>query len=64
MGGVGSSGDKPRKPDQHHLPKVGSPENEEYEFAQKQREVFRGVPVAIGVAILAVILIGWLYVTL
>lgn len=40
---MGSSGSKPRKP-VHHLPKVGSPENEAYELRERRREVFGRTP--------------------
>lgn len=60
---VGSSGDKPRKPG-HHLPPVGSPANQEYEFRERRREAFHGWPVWLVGAILVVALVGWLLITL
>ena len=61
---VGSSGSKPRKPEQHHLPKVGSKANEEFEFTERRKEVFRGAPmIVVGILIVA-LLIGFVIVTL
>jgi hypothetical protein len=61
---VGSKGGKPRKPNQHHLPPVGSKENLEYEYRQKRKEAFGGWPLWLVAAVLVVIFAGWLYVTL
>lgn len=61
---VGSSGSKPRKKNQHHLPKVGTPENREYELHQKRKEAFGGWPVWLVGAILVAGLVGWLLITL
>ncbi len=55
--GVGSSGQKPRKPNQRHLPKVGSKANVDYEVSQKRKEVFRGTPwIIVGVLLVVVLL--------
>lgn len=62
--GVGSKGSKPRKPGQHHLPKVGSPENREYEAHQKKVEAFGGWPLWLVLAILVIGLVGWLLITM
>jgi hypothetical protein len=59
---VGSKGSKPRK-QQHKLPKVGSPENREYELHQKQREAFGGWPIVIILVILVIGFFGWLLIT-
>lgn len=61
---MGSSGSKPRKPNQHHLPKVGSAANEHYEHEQRKKEVFGKVPLAVVGALLVVVLLGWLLITL
>ncbi len=61
---VGSKGGKPRKPEQHHLPPVGSKANREYELRQKRKEAFGGWPVWLVGAILLVGLLGWLLITL
>jgi hypothetical protein len=61
---VGSKGSKPRKPEQHHLPKVGSPENRAYEARQKRKEAFGGWPIWLVGAILLLGLVGWLLITL
>ena len=61
---MGSKGSKPRKPGQHHLPKVGSPENRAYEARQKKIEAFGGLPIWVVGAILIVGLLGWLILTL
>lgn len=61
---VGSKGSKPRKPNQHHLPPVGSPANKEYEFHQKQKEAFGGWPIWLVGAILILGLLGWLIITM
>lgn len=61
---MGSSGDKPRKPDHRHLPPVGSPENVEYEFHQRRKEAFGGWPAWLVGAILVLALFGWLIITL
>ncbi|MDQ2678352.1 MAG: hypothetical protein M3Y51_06370 [Actinomycetota bacterium] len=61
---MGSKGQKPRKPEQHHLPPVGSKANREYEFEQRRKEVFGGWPIWLAGAILVLALIGWLFVTL
>lgn len=61
---VGSQGDKPRKPGQHHLPPVGSKANREYEFDQRKKEVFGGWPIWLAAGLLVLALIGWLFITL
>ena len=61
---MGSKGSKPRKPEQHHLPKVGTPENRSYEMRQKRKEAFGGWPIWLVGAILLVGLVGWLLITL
>ena len=62
---VGSSGDKPRKPEHdHHLPPVDSPENMEYRLRQRRQEAFGGWPIWIVAALLVLVLVGWLVVTL
>lgn len=61
---MGSKGGKPRKPEQHHLPKVGSPENVEYEFRQRRKEAFGGWPIWLVGAILLLGLAGWLIITI
>jgi hypothetical protein len=61
---MGSSGGKPRKPNQHHLPKVGSPANVEYEFEQRRREAFKGWPAWLVGAILVLALAGWLIISI
>lgn len=53
---MGSSGQKPRKPEQHHLPKVGSKANVDYEVSRKREEAFRGWPVVL-VAVFVVLMI-------
>jgi hypothetical protein len=61
---VGSSGSKPRKPEQHHLPKVGSKANEEYEIDERRKEVFHGAPwIVVGIFIV-LLLIGFVIITL
>lgn len=62
--GVGSKGQKPRKPNQHHLPPVGSKENLDYEFQQRRKEVFGGWPLWLAAGILVLALVGWLFVTI
>jgi hypothetical protein len=62
--GVGSKGGKPRKPEQHHLPPVGSKANREYELRQKRKEAFGGWPIWLVGAILILGLLGWLLITL
>ena len=64
MTAVGSRGSKPRKPEQHHLPKVGSKANEEYELAERRREVFHGTPWIIVAVVLILLLIGWVVITI
>lgn len=59
---VGSSGGKPRKKE-HKLPKVGSPENREYELHEKQKEAFGGWPIVLVLAILVVVFIAWIILT-
>ncbi|CAN5539467.1 hypothetical protein BH10ACT3_BH10ACT3_10840 [soil metagenome] len=59
---VGSKGSKPRKPE-HHLPKVGSPENQKYELHQKQKEDFHGWPIVIVVALLIIVFVAWIAIT-
>jgi cobalamin biosynthesis Mg chelatase CobN len=61
---MGSSGSKPRKPNQHHLPTVGSAANERYEREQRKSEVFGKLPIAIIGALLVIVLLGWLLITL
>lgn len=61
---MGSKGGKPRKPNQHHLPHVGSKENRDYEFRQRRREAFGAWPMWLVGAILLVVLFGWLLITL
>ncbi len=61
---VGSKGQKPRKPNQHHLPPVGSKENLDYEFQQRRKEVFGGWPLWLAAGILVLALVGWLFVTI
>jgi hypothetical protein len=61
---VGSKGSKPRKPEQHHLPKVGSKANEQYEVKERRQEVFRGTPLIVVAVVLILVLIGWLIITI
>lgn len=61
---MGSSGSKPRKKDQHHLPKVGSAANHEYERRQRRAETFGKMPLAVVGALLVIVLLGWLLITL
>ena len=61
---MGSKGQKPRKPEQHHLPPVGSKANQEYEFRQRRKEAFGGWPIWLVGALLVIGLVGWLFVTL
>ena len=63
MSAVGSSGQKPRKPEQHHLPKVGSKANVDYEIAQKRREVFHGWPWIVVAAVLVLVLLAFIAIT-
>ncbi|HMR96920.1 MAG TPA: hypothetical protein P5193_14415 [Microthrixaceae bacterium] len=60
---MGSSGQKPRKPNQRHLPKVGTKANVDYEVAQKRAEVFRGWPWIIVAVLLVVLLIAFIAIT-
>jgi hypothetical protein len=60
--GVGSKGGKPRK-ELHKLPKVGSPENREYELHQKQKEAFGGWPILVVVVILVLGFAAWIALT-
>lgn len=60
---VGSKGSKPRKPGQHKLPKVGSPENRDYEIKMKRKEAFGGWPIVIVVAILVLGFFAWIVLT-
>lgn len=60
---VGSKGGKPRKPEQHHLPKVGSPANREYEYRERRREVFGGWPTFVVALFVLVIVVGFVVVT-
>jgi hypothetical protein len=59
---MGSKGAEPRRP-QEHLPKVGSPANQEREHRTEQREVFGSRPMWIVLGWLVVLLLGWLLVT-
>jgi hypothetical protein len=59
---VGSKGGKPRK-ELHKLPKVGSPENREYELHQKQKEAFGGWPILVVVVILVLGFAAWIALT-
>ena len=61
--GVGSRGSKPRRPGQHKLPKVGSPENVDYEMHQKRKEAFGGWPIVLIVAILVLGFFAWIVLT-
>jgi hypothetical protein len=61
---VGSRGQKPRKPEHHHLPPVGSKANREYELRQKRKEAFGGWPIWLVGAILVLGLLGWLLITI
>ncbi len=61
---MGSSGSKPRKPEQHHLPKVGSKANEHYELEERRKEVFHGTPWIVVAVVLVVVLVGWLLITI
>jgi hypothetical protein len=61
---VGSKGSKPRKPEQHHLPKVGSKANEQYELEERRQEVFKGTPLIVVAVVLILVLIGWLIITI
>ena len=60
---MGSSGQKPRKPNQRHLPKVDTKANVDYEVAQKRAEVFRGWPWIIVAVLLVVLLIAFIAIT-
>ena len=60
---MGSSGSKPRKPEQHHLPKVGSQANEDYEFKERRKEVFGPVPMIIVAVFIVLLLIGFVIIT-
>ena len=60
---VGSKGGKPRKPDQHHLPKVGSPENIDSEIRMKRKEAFGGWPIVLVLAILVLGFFAWIVFT-
>ncbi|MFM7063199.1 MAG: hypothetical protein ACKO04_06875 [Actinomycetes bacterium] len=61
---MGSSGSKPRKKDQHHLPKVGSAANQQYERRQRRAETFGKVPLLVVGGLLVLVLLGWLLITL
>ena len=54
---MGSSGSKPRKP-QHHLPKVGTPANEEYERNKRREETFGKLPLVVVAALIVVVVAG------
>lgn len=60
---MGSSGSKPRKPEQHHLPKVGSKANEDYELKERRKEVFGTVPMIIVAVFIVLLLIGFVIIT-
>ncbi|MBS1836336.1 MAG: hypothetical protein JST64_01430 [Actinobacteria bacterium] len=60
---MGSSGQKPRKSGQRHLPKVGSKANVDYEVAQKRREVFHGWPWVLVAALLVIVLLAFIIIT-
>jgi hypothetical protein len=60
---VGSSGGKPRKPEQHHLPKVGSKANAAYEARERRREVFGPLPIAIVAVLIVVVFLAWIAIT-
>ncbi|MBM3662591.1 MAG: hypothetical protein FJW94_06830 [Actinobacteria bacterium] len=60
---MGSSGGKPRKPEQHHLPKVGSKANESYEVRQRRKEVFGPLPIAIVAVLIVVVFLAWIAIT-
>ena len=61
---MGSSTSKPRKGHEHpkHLPKVGTPENLEWEHEGRQRQVFGSgfMPILIG-AFVVLALLGLIY---
>jgi len=59
---MGSSGGKPRKP-QHHLPKVGTPANKEYEREARRKEVFGNWPMVLIAAVIVIVLLAWLVIT-
>ncbi len=61
---MGSKGSKPRKRDQQHLPKVGSPANLEWEHRTERREVFGSWPIWIVLGVLVALLLGWLLLSL
>lgn len=64
---MGSSTSKPRKGHEHpqHLPKVGTPENLEWEHKGQKRRVFGTGAVAIGVGVLMfLVIVGLVAITL
>ena len=61
---MGSKGSKPRKPEQHHLPKVGSKANSEYEIKERRQEVFHGWPMIVAGVFIVLLLIGFVIVTI
>jgi len=60
---MGSSGSKPRKSNQHHLPKVGSKENEAYELRERRREVFGPLPIVVIAVLVVVVFLAWIAIT-
>lgn len=61
---MGSRGPKPRKPGRHHLPKVGSKANEEYELRERRREVFGSLPTVLIAVLVLVLVVAFVIVTL
>lgn len=61
---MGSSGSKPRKPEQHHLPKVGSKANEEYELRERRKEVFGNTPMIIIAVVLVLVIAAFVIITI
>lgn len=60
---MGSSGGKPRKPEQHHLPKVGSKANEAYELKAKRKEAFGPLPIVVVAVLIVVVFVAWIAIT-
>jgi hypothetical protein len=60
---MGSSGGKPRKPEQHHLPKVGTKANEAYEAKARRKEVFGPLPIVIIAVLIGIVFLGWIFIT-
>lgn len=61
---MGSSGGKKRKPEQHHLPKVGSKANQAYEYRERRKEVFGGWPTFVVALLILVVVVGFVIVTI